>query len=1080
MSIQFPARSLPILNRCDVLVLDCGFTGMAAALRLSAAGHAVTIVEPRTYPGRELTAKGRPFLKPGEYDGNPPEPLATALAAALDAERGGIWTLHEGFLKQALEDTLRQAGVTLYYATLPVGVIRAADGGVGAVLVGNKSGRQAIPCKFVVDTTETALMARLLDLPFMASASHARYRRRLEFTQVDGLDACRLDCPVEGVEPILTLYPGLGGEGHCHLEYEVMLERHGDSALEATRRDMEARRRGVALVEWLKRNHAAFRNALWAASSHELEGPFTTPPAGDGDQSALPLIHLCARDGLEALELPGSCFATPVPRLLLASAAARTPAGVALNLTHLPRACDLGLAVVDLVQVPRAHPPLEEAPCQIVTPSALALREQPVPQRGVAYDHLAASAREIESIQTYDVLVVGGGTSGAIASITAGRSGLQTGLIDMNPGLGGTGTYGGIHAYWFGYRGGFSGQVTSLVDAMHTRTGHPRQRGDIPRWNIECKIHALLEGAEEAQVSPLLNSMFIGTLVEDRTVRGVVIATRYGPLALMGTVTIDATGDGDVAAAAGAPYVLGSQRDHSMMYSYMAQMIRPGRPRNVKTRSVDVTNVEDYTRGIMAERRSRQAGDVDHGIYLAPRESRHIQADITLTLTDQLVRRAFPDVIAVMFSNNDIKGQSTSDWILMGLQSPHLDMEIPWRALLPVGLDRIIVSGKAFSATHDALAAPRMQPDMENLGGVAAVAAALAIQRGESPRELAVRPLQEKLVEAGVLPARILRRSLKPLRFSDAQRARAWARIDADVPLHSYSRMENNRRYEGRVDVADLLCSGPETVPFLRGRHAAATGSAKVLLAQLLAVLGSPAGVDTLVAACLAQLRGDRLPEQTDTIMYKGIPPDQNAAPHVASLIYSLGLTRTRKALPVWRRVVELLRHETAETVMDRDRAMYYYVPAVCFGMERLGNPACVDMLRQLHAYAPFNGHRIADATQLGADYVAERLAYLEILVGRCLARCGSPEGYLILIDYLRDARAIHTEHALTELIRITGQDHGKDQAKWSDWLERHGERLPVAPYTAVSDPVRAWDEDILIDPLHEQSASRPIGLPAV
>ena len=161
-----------------------------------------------------------------------------------------------------------------------------------------------------------------------------------------------------------------------------------------------------------------------------------------------------------------------------------------------------------------------------------------------------------------------------------------------------------------------------------------------------------------------------------------------------------------MAAFAGAPYVLGSDRDHSMMYTYMAQVIKPGRPRNVKTRSVDITNIGDYTRGIMAERRSANSGDVDHGIYLAPRESRHIQAEVTLTLSDQLVRRAFEDVVAVMFSNNDIKGQSTSAWVLMGLQSPHLEIEIPWRALLPVGLDNIIVSGKAFSATHDALARP--------------------------------------------------------------------------------------------------------------------------------------------------------------------------------------------------------------------------------------------------------------------------------------------------------------------------------------------------------------------------------------
>ena len=38
-----------------------------------------------------------------------------------------------------------------------------------------------------------------------------------------------------------------------------------------------------------------------------------------------------------------------------------------------------------------------------------------------------------------------------------------------------------------------------------------------------------------------------------------------------------------------------------------------------------------------------------------------------MTLSDQLVRRAFEDVVLLSFSINDIKGQSTSDWVLMGL-----------------------------------------------------------------------------------------------------------------------------------------------------------------------------------------------------------------------------------------------------------------------------------------------------------------------------------------------------------------------------------------------------------------------------
>lgn len=1074
MPVRFPATRLPVLHRCDVFILGCGFAGMAAALHLVQQGHAVAIAEPRTYPGRELAATGRPYIfsdpaRPGRL----PQPLADASAAAAAEGHRGVWPLHGDFFKSALEDMLRQAHIRLYYASLPVGLVHAADGGIGGVILGNKSGRQIVRCQYVIDTSETALVARLLGEPFLMPPSHSAYRRRLEFTGVAGAtDPLQISLPGFRRER-LRVYPGLEGEGHCHLEYEMDLPRGRDTALDATRRDLDARLRGLQIVEHLKNGHPDFADALWASSSHELEGPATAPLAPAASPAALPDLVWRTAVGDETV-LSGSCFAVSTPRVLMANEAARVPAEIRQRWRTPEGACELGAAIAELVRVPADAVPL--APVSPQADTDLQFRAQTQPQRGAAYDWLPTAGAEIPASDVYDVLVVGGGTSGGIAGITAGRLGMQTLLVDMNPGLGGTGTYGGIHAYWFGNREGYAGQVTAMVDDLHRRTGHPVQKGAVPRWNIECKIHALMAGARDAGVDLILNAMFVGTLVEDNSVRGAVIATRWGPLALGGQVTIDATGDGDVAAFAGVPHVLGSARDHSMMYSYMAQVIRPGRPRNVKTRSVDVTNIEDYTRGIMAERRNRQEGDMDHGIYLAPRESRHIQADVTMTLTDQLVRRAFPDTVLLSFSNNDIKGQSTSDWIQMGLQSPHLDIEIPYRALLPVNLENVIVAGKAFSATHDALAAPRMQPDMENLGGIAALAAAMSIHMEISPRALPVPALQARLVEAGALPVRILDRQLVPLRFSTAELDARLARIDPESPLHRFSHMQNNVRYPGRVDLVDMMCAGPQIVPYFEARMEQAQGRLQLLLAQALAVLGSRQGVDLLVDACLADLQGPRLPVQDETIMYTGIPPDQHAASDVAFLLYSLGLARDRKALPVWQRVIDLMAHETPSDVMDRKRATYYYASSVCFGIERLGDPDCIGMLRQLHSYAPFRRRHAQETNTLGVDYVDERLAYLELVIGRCLARCGSPDGYLILIDYLQDVRAVHAEHAHTELLSITGKDFGKDQAQWSDWLERHGDRLPRVPYAEAPDPVKAWAEDILIDPVHEAAMQKAEG----
>ncbi len=1059
MSLAFPVRDLPVLYACDVFVLGAGFAGLTAAVQLAHRGHTVVLVEPRTYPGREMMAKGRPYVTDPDFGmSGLHEPLATAWRVARDEVRPQGIPVHEDRFKLALEDTLRDVGVKLYYASLPVGLVRTVDGGIGGIIVGNKSGRQIVTCQYVIDASETALIARLLDEPFAKPPPASLFRRRLEFVDVRDLTSTVIAVPLARIQDqVVAVYPGLGGNGHYHLEYAMELPRGTDSALDQTQRDRDARLQGLAVVEYLKNHHAHFREAIWAASSHELDGPATAPLRA---WERLPDDMLQAPTELASAQ----AFRVSAPRVLMANEAARVSAAQRAQWQEPDGASTLGALITQWVELP-PQPIALNVP-ERANIQGPVLKEQAQPQRGVAYATITTGPAPLPISAPWDVIVVGGGTAGGIAGITARQANMRTILVDMNPGLGGTGTYGGIHAYWFGHRGGFSRQVTSMVDDLHVRTGHPKQKGPIPRWNIECKIHALLEGSRISDVQLLLNAMFIGSLVEDNTVVGVVVATRLGPMAIRGQVTIDATGDGDVAACAGAPYVLGAERDHAMMYSYMAQVIRPGRPRNVKTRSVDITNVEDYTRGIMAERRNGIEGDVDHGIYMAPRESRHIQGDTTLTLSDQLVQRAFPDVVMRAFSNNDIKGQSTSDWVLMGLQSPHLDIEIPWSALLPRNVDNVIVSGKAFSATHDALAAPRMQPDIENLGGVAALAAAMAIECDVRPRDLPVRALQARLVTAGVLPRRVLERRLTPLQFTRTELDRMLKRIDPDMPLHQYARMQNNVRYVGRVELADMMCSGPTVIPYLEDRYANVPDNLKLLLAQVLAVLGSTRGVTQLVEACLVELQGFHLPVQTETIMYKGIPPDQNAASNLAFMIYSLGLARDRRAKPVWQRVIDLLAHETAADIMDPNRSMYYYVSAVCFGIERLGDPDCVAMLEQLRAYEPFYGKHTSKTGALAVDYVDERLAYLELVLGRCLARCGSPTGYVILIEYLVDVRAIHAEHAHTELVNITGEDFGKDQAQWADWLEHHAHRLPLVPYNEPSDPVKAWNEDILIDPI--------------
>ena len=1095
MYIRYHASRVPQLAAADVVVVGGTLAGIAAALTFAEAGRQVILVEPRTYLGREITATLRPWL-PVPADSEPatwPPILAACIAESGTSVVGQEIPLHLDAVKICLEDLLLQAGVRLVYASLPVALLAGGEGSRG-LIIGNKSGRQLLGCEHIVDASETAVVARLAHAEFEHEpVGDDTVYRTLEFTGVGRVETTRLSVPAElgVVDNQVTLHPGYRGGDHWLVECGLRLptadisqrepvaassgESIGD-VFTSTSRDVTARRSAIDVAAYLVKEVGLFSKAFLASSSYELHGRYTTRMAGPVPAWAAPLhAAMLAPDAPASL----AAFAGPVPGIWCLNGAARVE-GRPIELRELAVVCQLGTMFAQaLIQHGSSVPGLAYHPHEVATPvgdSPLIVRESKQPQRGQRYTWYEAPALTLATVKQSDVLVVGGGTSGATAAMTAGAQGVQTVLVEMNPGLGGTGTYGGIYTYWFGRRVGFAADVMALVDEMHDHLGHDRQSGPLPTWSIEAKIEALLRANVASGVELALNTLVIGTIVEETAtgtaVRGIVAATRYGPVALLGQVVIDASGDGDVAAYAGADYVYGAERDHSLMYTYMAQVAQPGRPRNVKTSMIDVTNIEDYTRAIIDERRRRKERDHDHGIYMAPRESRHIKADTVLSLTDQLIKRCWPDVVNIAFSNNDIKGQSTSDWVMLGLISPNLEIEIPYHVLLPKGLEQIIIAGKAFSATHDALAAPRMQPDIENLGGVVALAAVQAIRSGKPPRAIDIRALQTQLVAAGVLPEDVLTRTLVPLRFTEAELVALIEQLDAERPLHAYSDMELNQVFTERIPLVDLLCAGPQVIPLLEHALAEAQGPRQLLLAEALAMVGSSAGVPTMLEAIQSHLHGSTLPKRTARIRHAGFPPDQNAAPNIAYILHPLGLTRDPRALPIWQQIVDRLATVSSDEIVDKEFSAYYYVAEVCFGAERLGDPAAIPLLKQLHSYAPFHQH--VHTAGMQADYLQERIAYLELIIGRALARCGSPDGFVILINYLRDLRAIMAEHAHTELIAITGQDFGKDLAAWGEWLEQQGDMLQPRPWLQPTDPVQAWEEVIYTTaiPMPEASAT--------
>ena len=145
---------------------------------------------------------------------------------------------------------------------------------------------------------------------------------------------------------------------------------------------------------------------------------------------------------------------------------------------------------------------------------------------------------------------------------------------------------------------------------------------------------------------------------------------------------------------------------------------------------------------------------LDTAATIGVRETRRIQGEYTLTADDLASGREFEDAIALCGYPIDIHSPTGSG----GTMTPeHFEManvyQIPYRSLVPAGVDRLLVAGRCVSATHEALGAIRVMPPSFAMGQAAGTAAALAVAEGVQPRRVPIQWLQETLIEQGaVLP----------------------------------------------------------------------------------------------------------------------------------------------------------------------------------------------------------------------------------------------------------------------------------------------------------------------------------------
>ncbi|HEX9387554.1 MAG TPA: FAD-dependent oxidoreductase [Anaerolineales bacterium] len=314
------------------------------------------------------------------------------------------------------------------------------------------------------------------------------------------------------------------------------------------------------------------------------------------------------------------------------------------------------------------------------------------------------------------------------------------------------------------------------------------------------------ELASIAGVRILLHSYFLDVIMKDGIVHGAVVANKSGLRQILAKVVIDSSGDGDVAFRAGGVFEdwrsvpvqsltttfrLGNvdvdqarQVTKKQLWSLMAEAASSNEyhlPRlegsvhitpypgimatnMVRMQLEDPTDPIQLSAAEIEGRRQaleyyrfmrdrvpgyRQSVLLNFSSYLGVRESRRIIGDYWLTREDVLNVQKFADAIAMCGAPiEEHHAGSDTHWEYLPEGAAY---DIPYRCLLPKGVEGLLVAGRCLSASHDAHASVRSMGQCMAMGQAAGLAAAQAASKVVLPREINVKRLQADLLHLGAI-----------------------------------------------------------------------------------------------------------------------------------------------------------------------------------------------------------------------------------------------------------------------------------------------------------------------------------------
>lgn len=433
---------------------------------------------------------------------------------------------------------------------------------------------------------------------------------------------------------------------------------------------------------------------------------------------------------------------------------------------------------------------------------------------------VVVNQEEIPIVWRGDVLVAGGGPAGLGAAIASHRKGDKTILLEQYGFLGGMCSYGAgmpLGGAYPGLRtiGGIAEEILTLVRNAGKDAADVRHMPLFGDWYFHDSEYfkSMIAGVVLKEKMEVRLHCFVSDVIMDgrRKVAGVIVDSKSGRQAYMAKTIIDATGDADICARAGARFEKGDENGAMMGVTLVFNMggvdteaysayletdprlekallkaelegdavnrddkytsihlgMRPNSlfMNSVRVRNIDGTKVEDLTRAELEGRvrvmqqveffrkyipGCEKAYIMNSGAQIGVRDTRRIVGEDYLSKEDclELVKR--PETVILRCTgpfDNTTRGNER-EYVLN-----QIDMEqwydIPYGCIVPLDLDNVVVAGRTFSCHFLALTSSRGQALLIGLGQAAGTAAHLASVQSKRFKDIDVKELQNILKEDG-------------------------------------------------------------------------------------------------------------------------------------------------------------------------------------------------------------------------------------------------------------------------------------------------------------------------------------------